>query len=257
MSSRKIEYSIVDGLARMVLSNEANKNALDLQACEEFGVAADAICKDQSVKAILFQARGSIFSVGGDINGFVENKDRVSDHIIAMTTGLHGGLLKIHESNIPFIIAVNGVAGGGGFSLVCNADLAIAKRSAKLVAAYTKSGLTPDGGGTYFLSRLVGRQRAFDIFATNPTLTADQACELGIVSRVVDDAEFDAEVEKLAQMIVDSPPGALSGLKKLLRDSPNATLQKQLDAEANSIAALASTPSTMNRLLAFVGRSKK
>jgi len=117
--------------------------------------------------------------------------------------------------------------------------------------------LSPDGGGTYFLPRIVGRQRAFDIFATNPTLSADQAYELGIVTHVLDDENFDAEVEKLVKKIVDSPPGALAALKKLLNTSLAASLEDQLKAEAKSIATLTDSPSTMERLIAFMERSKK
>ena len=98
-------------------------------------------------------------------------------------------------------------------------------------------------------------QRAFDIFATNPTLSADQSRKLGIISRVADDEDFDTELKKLAQMIVDSPPGALAALKKLLNASASALLEDQLDAEAGSIASLAASPATMERLLAFVERS--
>ena len=257
MTSSKIECSIIDGLARIIISNETNKNALDLEACRQLAHVAAKIRSDKSVKAILLQARGKIFSVGGDINEFVENKDRIFDHIVDMTDAFHSAVSDLHNGDAPLIVAINGVAGGGGFSLVCNADMAIAKRSAKFVAAYTRSGLTPDGGGTYFLSRIVGRQKAFDIFATNPTLTADQACDFGIISRVVDDEKFDAEVEELVKKILDYPPGVLVGLKKLMNASPNAILEDQLKAEASSIANMASSSSTMKRLLAFVERSNK
>jgi len=107
------------------------------------------------------------------------------------------------------------------------------------------------------LPRIVGIQKAFDIFATNPTLSAEQARDLGIISRVVEDDDFEAEVDKLARMIVESPPGALAALKKLLNASTSATLQEQFDAEANSIASLAASPSTMERLMAFLGKSEK
>lgn len=256
MTSSKVTYSVSNGLARLVLTNVENKNAIDLQACQEFAEAAASVRKDETVKAVLLQAQGDIFSVGGDINGFVENKDHIYDHVISMTNGFHAGISDLRNSDAPLIVAVNGMAAGGGFSIVCMADLSIAKRSAKFCAAYTRSGLSPDGGGTYFLPRTVGRARAFDIFATNPTLSANEACELGIISRVVDDVDFDAEVEKLAQMVVESPPGALAALKKLINASSTANLEDQLNAEAKSIATLTDSPSTMERLLAFVERSK-
>lgn len=252
----KIEWNAAGGLARIVMTNPAGNNALDLDFCREFRVAAKSIRNDTSVKAILIQALGKTFSVGGDLKYLVAHRHEIHQQITAMADIFHAAVEDLRDSNAPLIIAVNGMAAGGGFSLVCTADLAIAKRSAKFVAAYTRSGLSPDAGGTYFLPRLVGPQRAFDIFATNPTLSADEARELGIISRVVDDDLFDAEVEKIAQAIVASPPGALAALKRLLNSSASSSLKDQLAAEAKSIATLAASPSTLERLAAFVSRSK-
>lgn len=255
MPSSKVAYSVEDGLARIVFTDVENNNAIDLQVCKEFGEAATAARKDESVKAVLLQAQGDVFSVGGDIKGFIDNKDKIYDHVISMTNGFHAGVRNLRDG-VPFIVAVNGMAAGGAFSLVCAADLAIAKRSAKFCAAYTKTGLSPDGGGTYFLPRIVGRQRAFDIFATNPVLSADEARDLGIVTRVIDDEKFEAEVETLARKVANSPPGALAALKKLLNASLDSSLEDQLNAEAQSIATLTTTPSTMERLIAFMARAK-
>src|SRR5690606_10504128 len=105
--------------------------------------------------------------------------------------------LALNRLAAPVVAAVNGMAAGGGFSLVCMSDLAIATRSARFNFAYTRSALTTDGGATWFLPRLVGLQRAFDILATNPTLDAEEAARLGIIARVVDDDRFETEVEAL------------------------------------------------------------
>ncbi len=257
MAFGRILFSVKDNLARIVIANEASSNAIDLQVCRELAEAAGLIGADAGIKAVLIEARGKVFGVGGDINEFMRNRDRIRDHILEMTAYFHAAIVQLHNGPAPVIVAVNGMAAGGSFSLVCTADMAIAKRSAKFVAAYTRSGLSPDGGGTYFLPRLVGGQRAFDIFATNPTLTADQALELGIVSRVVEDDAFETEVGKLVQSIVESSPGALSALKKLLRGSTSASLEQQLLAESEAIATLAASSATLARLSAFLGGKEK
>ncbi len=155
------------------------------------------------------------------------------------------------------MIAVNGVAAGGGFSLVLNADIAIAKRSARLCPAYTRTGLTPDGGGTWFLPRLVGLQRAFHIFATNPQLTADEALQMGMLARVVDDDAFEGEVQKLVTQLLAMPDGALGSLKQLLRKSVGASLEEQLVNEGVAIGESAARPSTLAGLDQFVARRSK
>jgi len=115
MSSNKVAYSVESGLARIVFTDVENKNAIDLQACQEFGEAAASARKDTSVRVVLLQARGDVFSVGGDIKGFVENKDHIYDHVISMTNGFHAGITDLRDGDAPFIIAVNGMAAGGGF----------------------------------------------------------------------------------------------------------------------------------------------
>ena len=256
MASLRLALSIENGLARMAFA-DADNNAIDLQFVKEFADAARVCRADAGVKAVLLQGRGNVFGLGGDIKEFMQHKARIKAHLLDMTTYFHSAISHLHNGSAPVIVAVNGMAAGGAFSLVCAADLAIAKRSAKFISAYSRSGLSPDGGGTYFLPRIVGLQKAFDIFATNPTLTADQARDLGIVARVVDDADFDSEVEKLAQMVVNAPPGTMAALKKLLRLSTTASLEEQFMAEGEAIANLGSSPATLERLTAFVEKKGK
>lgn len=256
MSDAKVRFAIEGPIANIVLADAANRNAFDLRFVQEFAHAAIACAANDAVKVIVLRAEGDAFSVGGDIRHFVENRGRLREHVLEMASLFHVGLMRLRSASALLIVAVNGVAAGGGFSLVCNADMAVAKRSAKFVSAYTRSGLTPDGGGTYLLPRIVGVKKAFDIMATNPTLSAEEALALGIVSRVYADEEFDAEVERLAQTLAASPAGALAGLKALFRSSASASFEEQLDAEARSIAALACSPATLERLAAFLQRSK-
>jgi 2-(1,2-epoxy-1,2-dihydrophenyl)acetyl-CoA isomerase len=252
MDLQRIEFTRAHGIARITIANEAANNALDQRFLREFALVALEAAADKEAKAVLVEGRGKAFCVGGDLKDFLANRTRMRAHVLDLASHFHMALTQLRNGPAPLIIAVNGMAAGGGFSLVLNADMAIAKRSARLVAAYTRSGLSPDGGGTWFLPRLVGLQKAFDIFATNPTLTADQALQLGLLSRVVDDDVFDAEVEKLVQAIAQSPPGALSALKKLLRASASASFEQQLVAEGESIAECAGRPSTIAKLDEFV-----
>ncbi|MEQ9448986.1 MAG: enoyl-CoA hydratase-related protein, partial [Rhodospirillaceae bacterium] len=104
MSSKRVEYAVKDGLARITLINEHEYNSISLQTCEEFAAAAAASRKDSFVKAVLLEARGNVFSVGGDINGFVANKDRIHDHVMAMTDGFHAAITDLREGTAPYIV---------------------------------------------------------------------------------------------------------------------------------------------------------
>ncbi|MDB5396151.1 MAG: enoyl-CoA hydratase/carnithine racemase [Rhodospirillales bacterium] len=256
MTAPRIKFSVVDKVARITLANPAGRNAMDLQFCQEFGKAAIACETDPSIKVILIEAEGDVFSVGGDITEFVANKDRVHPHVLDMATQIHIGVAGLRRAAAPVIAAVNGMTAGGAFSMVAGADVVIAKRSAKFNAAFTKSGLTPDAGGTYFFPRVAGFRKAFWIMATNPTLTADQAAEIDLVTQVVDDEKFAEEVERIVRQFADSVPGALSGLKSLFRSSLTNTLDDQLNLEARSIAARCADPATLELLVAFLNKKK-
>ena len=149
------------------------------------------------------------------------------------------------------------MAAGGGFSLVCGADLVVASEAARFVSAYTSSGLTPDGGGTFFLPHIVGRRVAFDLMATNPVLSAQEAKALGIVSRVVAADALDATVDALVAQLAAQPEGAIAGLKALFRRGEDEALAAQLRAEAESISRLAGSPATLARMEEFLTRKSK
>jgi 2-(1,2-epoxy-1,2-dihydrophenyl)acetyl-CoA isomerase len=138
--------------------------------------------------------------------------------------------------NAPVVAAVNGVAAGAGMSLVCAADLAIAAESAKFTMAYTRAGLAPDGSSTFFLPRLVGVRRAVELMLTSRMLSAQEALEWGIVSRVVPDAQLPAEAAALASELAAGPTGAFGTVKKLVLASAAASLETQMELEARGIA---------------------
>ncbi len=256
MSQKKVDFTVTDGVAQITFVNPAGNNAMDMQFLQEFTAAAISCSTDPELKAILITGQGESFSVGGDIKHFVTHRDDLRREIFDMAHVIHTGIVALSRATAPVLIAVNGTAAGGGFSLVCTADMVIAKRSAKLVSAYTRSGLTPDAGGSFYLPRIVGFRKAFEIMALNPTLSADEACKLGIVQRVVDDDKFDDEVKALTRQLAGMPHGTLGALKSLFRNSFSATLHEQLDMESEMISIHASSPQTLKMLDKFLTKSK-
>ncbi len=252
MEFERIDLRIADGVGRITLDNVENHNTVDLRFTQELASAARLLEADQTVKVVVLGANGPVFSFGGDLNDFMRNRENIQTHIREMAAHFHNAVLCLTRMSAPVIAAVNGMAAGGGFSLVCMSDMAIARRSAKFNFAYTRSGLTPDGGSTYFLTRLVGPQKAFDIMATNPTLSAEQAHALGIISRVVDDDDFEAEVEHVVAELIALPSQALPRLKGLLRTSLSASLEQQFEHEAKSISEVAATTETVAMLQSFL-----
>ncbi len=257
MSDHVIAFSVADGIARIVIDDAARHNVVGAQFTREFARAAIACEGRDDVRAVLLTANGREFSVGGDLNEFLRERDNLRAHIREMATYFHLGITVLNRLPAPVVCAINGLAAGGGMSLAMMADMTIATRSAKFTLAYTRSGLTPDGGGSWFLPRLVGAQRAFDIMATNPTLSAQQACDLGIIARVVDDAEFHDETEKLLRQLADTPSGSVQRAKRLLRAALSNSLEQYLELESQSIAEIAASKDTLATLEAFFAARKK
>lgn len=257
MNYEQLRYSCADGIARIVFANPANHNAVNHRVTLELADAARRCEAEPGLRAVLMTAEGNSFSVGGDLREFIAARDHIQTHIREMTLNFHAAILTLNRLAAPLVVAVNGTAAGGGFSLVCMADLAIAKRSAKFNFAYTRSGLTPDGGASWFLPRLIGAQRAFDLLATNPTLTAEAARDLGILARVVDDADFERETEQLVAQLAAAPAGAVGRLKQMLRASLANSLEQQFELEGRTIAEQATKPATLAMLDAFFQRSQK
>ncbi len=257
MPDHVIAFSVADGIARIVIDDAARHNVVGAQFTKEFARAAIACEGRDDVRAVLLTANGREFSVGGDLNEFLRERDNLRPHIREMATYFHLGITVLNRLPAPVVCAINGLAAGGGMSLAMMADMTIATRSAKFTLAYTRSGLTPDGGGSWFLPRLVGAQRAFDIMATNPTLSADEACKLGIIARVVDDADFTAETEKLLRQLADAPSGSVQRAKRLLRAALSNSLEQHLELESQSIAEIAASPGTLATLEAFFAARNK
>lgn len=257
MSASKVKFIVADGIARITLANPASYNAIDREVTQALRAAAVQCEVTPGLRCVLLSAEGKQFSVGGDLREFVRERAQIQSYIREMTIDFHAAIAILNRLPVPLVAAVNGLAAGGGVSLVCMTDLAIASRSSKFNFAYTRSGLTPDGGATYFLPRLVGPQRAFDILATNPTLSAETAQRMGLIARVVDDALFDTEVEQLVTQLAAMPSDAVGRLKGLLRQSLRNSLAEQLELEGSAIAALAATPETLATLDAFLAKDKR
>lgn len=252
--SDQIQLRFDDDVATLTLSAPERRNAIDLPFCEAWAEAASACAARDDLSLILIRAEGDLFSVGGDLAAFVSHGEAMDDYVAQCVRSFHAGIRTLREARPPSLLALNGTAAGGAFSLVCGADFVIAKRSAKLVSGYTKTGLTPDGGLSWLLAERVGTARAFEIMATNRPIGADEAERLGLIARVVDDAEFDAAVAQMVKTLAAMPPGVLADIKRLVLDAGRRSFDEQLDAEMAAMTRRGGMPDTLARMRAFLKR---
>ncbi|MDH3318449.1 MAG: enoyl-CoA hydratase-related protein [Betaproteobacteria bacterium] len=257
MEYEMIDFDIQDHVAWITLNRPKAYNAINLKAVQELCDIANRCGSDKSVRAAVLTGAGEkAFCAGGDVADFAANSERIELLVKEMTGALHTAISRFAWMRAPLIGAYNGVVAGGGLGLALACDLGIAAEHAKFTSAYTHIGFTPDGSSTYFLSRLLGRRRAMEIFLTNRTLSAKEALDWGIVNRVVPGAELMAEAKKLALELAQGPTRAHGGIKKLLNMAPTDSLESQMERETRSIAESASSRDGLEGARAFVEKRK-
>ncbi|WP_336081393.1 enoyl-CoA hydratase/isomerase family protein [Nocardia sp. SSK8] len=244
---------LVDGVLQLTIATAAAGTSMDFDLINAGTAALREL--DPSVGAILLTGAGRNFCAGGNVVHFAAAEDRGA-FLHELATELHDFVRALDAAPVPVVASVHGWAAGAGMSLVLGADIAIGGPSTKLRPAYPGIGLSPDGGMSWLLPRIVGSNRAAEILLTDAVLDAEEAVRLGILSRLVADDEVGAEALKVAKSFVTGPRTTYATMKKLLAQSPTATLDQQLDAERDSISAAANGPIGQEGVNAFVAKRK-
>lgn len=256
MTYETLSYTVADNVATITLDRPKNANALNFRMAEELFAVSLKCATDDGVRAVILTATGKHFCVGGDLAEMDAAGDGREALLLEMATMLHQAVIRLSRMDAPLIVAVNGTAGGGGFSLLLAGDVVLAAENAKLVSAYTASGLTPDGSSTYFLAKHVGLLRAKELMLTNRTLTAAEAVEWGLATRMVPDADLLTEAQALAARMAKGPTKAFGGVKRLLDTAYTASIEAQLDKESVSISSLTRGHDAPHGIRSFLNKEK-
>jgi 2-(1,2-epoxy-1,2-dihydrophenyl)acetyl-CoA isomerase len=255
MSDDSVLFEVRDNVGHVTLNRPKAGNALDLEMAKELMAAASRCEADRSVRAVLLKGAGKSFCAGGDVKVFAA-QEQLPQYLREITSYLHLAVSRFARLDAPVIAAVHGSAAGGGFSLAISCDLVIAAESATFLMAYTKIGIAPDGGSTYFLPRLVGLKRAMELTLTNRVLSAREACDWGLVTEVVALDNLVARAEELAQSLAQGPTGAFGSAKRLLQGGWNQSLETQMELESRAIAEAGGTADGQEGIRAFVEKRK-
>ena len=233
-----IEYDVDgEGVARLTLNRPDAGNAVDLTLARELSDATIACSEDRSVRAVLMTGAGRNFCVGGDLKAFSGQGDALAAHLRDVTTYLHAAVARLAHLDAPVVVAVQGSAAGAGMSLACGGDLVVVGPSTRFVLAYTRIGLSPDGGGSWYLPRLVGLHRSLELALTNRPVTGEEAVTWGLATTLVDDDVVVAEATRVATELASGPTSAFGAAKRLVRASLDTTLETQLEREAAALSA--------------------
>lgn len=252
MSYETLRFEVTEGVATITLNRPEKANAFSLTLAEELCDAAGRCDHDPEVRAVILTGEGRFFSAGGDLSDFAGAGERMGQLLAATTHGLHGAVSRFHRMDPPVIVALNGTAAGGGFSLAISGDLVIASERAKLTMGYGKIALTPDGTSTYFLPRLVGLRRAQELMLTDRVLGAKEAQTWGLVTEVVTPEALMERAGALAARLAAGPTLAFGGAKRLLAATYANPLETQAELEARSIAGLTRSDDAREGIAAFL-----
>jgi 2-(1,2-epoxy-1,2-dihydrophenyl)acetyl-CoA isomerase len=205
--------------------------------------------RDDAVRAVVITGAGRGFCVGQDLTEFREAPGDIGDRLRA---SYHPNVLAIRALEKPVIAAVNGAAAGAGLSFACACDIRLAAETAAFVPAFINIGLVPDSGGSFFISRLLGPARAFEWMSSGRRLTAAEAHAWGLVSEVVLADDLAPRAAELAAELAALPTRGVGMTKRLFDRAPNATLQEQLEWEAQLQTAATQTADFREGVAAFL-----
>ena len=218
-------------------------------ALHEGLAAALKEARGPDVRAVVVTGAGRGFCVGQDLTEFREAPRDIGSRL---RDTYHPNVLALRTLEKPVIAVVNGVAAGAGMSFACACDLRIAADSASFVPAFINIGLIPDSGGSYFVTRILGPARAFEWLTSGRKLTAAEAHAWGLVSEVVETDGLTARAAEVAAQLAALPTRAIGMTKRLIDHALNATLERQLEREAELQAAATQTEDFREGVAAFL-----
>ena len=215
----------------LTLSNPEFRNAL---GPEMYAAGVEALSVAESspdVRSVVITGANGIFSAGGNLQRLQNNRQLPPEHQAQSIEGLHNWIEAIRTFPKPVIAAVEGPAAGAGFSLALACDMIVAARNSVFVMAYSSIALSPDGGGSWSLSRAVPRQLATELLMCGERIGAERLQQLGVVNRLTDPAQALSEALKLATALNSRAPNAMASIKELLADADGSSLNAQLARE--------------------------
>ncbi len=254
MSYETVQLEMRDAVAVITLNRPAALNALTVEVAREVR-AALAEARERGARAVVLTGAGRAFCAGGDLREMrqlAEKEGRVEAFFDEPLRVIHDCIRLIRETPLPVIAAVNGVATGGGCNFALACDIVLAAESAQFNQAFVKVGLTPDCGGTFILPRLIGWKRAAELLMTGDMVDARRAAEMGMINRVVADADLMAEALNLASRLASAPTAALGRIKKMLDASAANDLNAQLELEHEAQLQSGQTKDFREGVAAFI-----
>jgi 2-(1,2-epoxy-1,2-dihydrophenyl)acetyl-CoA isomerase len=253
--AEKLIVSIEDGIKRITINRPERRNSVDGETIQLLRDAIQRSAND-GTRVVVLTGAGESFCAGADLAATSASDIANYDVTRAIREGVNPTILAMRALPVPIIARVHGHAVGVGCNYALACDIIIASDQALFGQVFIKIGLMPDGGGTFFLPRLVGYHKAFELMATGDIIGAQDAHQLGIINKVVPFTELDVTVDALAARLAKSPTVAIARIKAGLNHGAQSDLAAALDFEAVNQDACFHSPDFIEGVTAFVEKRK-
>lgn len=255
-SDQRVLQSLDEGLATITLNIPERRNALSTEVALLLLNAVQAAAEDPQTRAVLLRGAGGTWCVGGDVRGMADPAAAppTFEAKRASMTRTMEIARTLHQMAKPVVVALEGAAAGAGLSLALACDFRIAGEGAKLTTSFAKIGVSGDYGGLFHLTQMLGSAKAREIAMLSPVLTGSEAYALGLVTRVVPDAEVGAAAQAFALSLAQGPTVALGYMKKNINNAETAPLEAYLDSEATHHCRCLQTEDYKEATSAFVAK---
>ncbi len=254
MEFTNIAFTVEGGIARLTLNRPDKLNSFTGEMHAELRAALDRIQTDKSIRVLVLTGAGRAFCAGQDLADpdMATVDGKMPDIGNVVEANYKPLVLRLQNLRVPTIAAVNGIAAGAGASVALACDLVVAAKSASFLQAFSKIGLVPDTGGTWFLPQRVGMARAMGLALLADKLPAEKAADWGLIWAAIDDAEFAATVDRLAAQLAAMPTKALVRTRQAMHAAPGHTLEQQLSFEGGFMRELGWSPDYAEGVAAFM-----
>ncbi|HRO42247.1 MAG TPA: 2-(1,2-epoxy-1,2-dihydrophenyl)acetyl-CoA isomerase PaaG [Flavipsychrobacter sp.] len=222
-------FEIENNVAYLTLNRPEKFNSFNREMALALQQHLDVCEKDENVRCIFITGIGKAFCAGQDLAEATDPDGPEMEKIVE--EHYNPIILRLRKIEKPIVAAVNGVAAGAGANIALACDIVVANESASFIQAFSKIGLIPDSGGTYFLPRLIGMQRAAALMMTADKVNAQDAVAMGMIFKTFADEAFETESKKLAMQLAQMPTKGIGLTKRLLNESYNNSLPQQLERE--------------------------
>ncbi len=257
MNGERVRLVVADGVARLTLVRPAAGNAFDARLVDELATAVELLHTTSDIRALLIDAEGRNFTVGGDLKFLGADLDRLTTVVDGMIATWHDTVMpRLDTLPFPVVTAVQGSAAGGGLGLVWAADIVVAADDLRIVTGFDKLGFSGDGGSTWHLPRLVGLRRAQQIIIGGESVDASRALDWGLVTQVVPRAELADVAAAAAARLAAGPTRAYARMRRLLLQSSTTSHHQQLADERRAMWECSHEPDVREGITAFVERRR-